>query len=301
MAEYISEQEIKSQAWKFYFIMFAWPAYLFTLPYVFAAAGWWSVAYMIFPGLYLFTWLGYLMHETWHKYVTNIDNEKLYYVLSWMLLTDPQIYKILHGFHHSQVNTWDDTEFHPLGEIKSRAVKIIYNIAEIFLGIAFISLMGTAVLPAHPKYKAKYRRSSSLLTLLMIALFLGGLGTAAHFVFGVSAGAVAVSYLVSIWINSFFLHHSQMIEHGNLIVEGDYNNRNIKTRNLSDKGFMEKIFLFFTHGDTREHVLHHTLVNVYSRPFPHKVPMPDNAVYITIKDYLRILGNMLIGKTDVVK
>jgi hypothetical protein len=91
-----------------------------------------------------------------------------------------------------------------------------------------------------------------------------------------------------------------MIEHGNYIVEGDYNNRNMWTRNLSDKGILEKIFLFFTHGDTREHVIHHTLVSVYSRPFPGKVPMPEGAVYIDIKGYLKVLKDMLLGKTAVI-
>ncbi len=46
----------------------------------------------------------------------------------------------------------------------------------------------------------------------------------------------------------------------------------IKTRNLWRAGLPEKIFLSLTHGDSQEHVLHHTLVGVYSRPFPGKVP-----------------------------
>ena len=301
MAEYVTEKEIRSQAWKFYFILFAWPVYMVTVPFVFDRVGWWSLLYMIFPGLYLFTWLGYLMHETWHKYVPNINNAVLYNVLSWMLITDPQIYKILHGFHHSQVNTWNDNEFHPLGEIKSKPLRIIYNFFEIFIGIAFVSVIATIVLPNHPKYKAKYSRLSALLSLVMIALFLTLTGVIAHYVLGAAAISVVTSFAVTIYINSFFLHHSQMIEHGNLIVEGDYNKRNVMTRNLSDKGLVEKIFLFFTHGDTQEHVLHHTLVGVYSRPFPGKVPMPENAVYITIKDYLGILMQMLMGKTDVLK
>jgi fatty acid desaturase len=301
MSEYISEKEINSQVWKFYFIMFAWPVYLFVLPYVFSKIGWWSVLFMIFPGVYLFTWLGYLMHETWHKYVPTINNEKLYCVLSWMLLTDPQIYKILHGFHHSQVNTWEDNEFHPLGDIKNRTLKVIYNAAEIFLGIAFISLAASFILPRHPKYRSKYKKTTSITAVVIIALYLGVVGAASHYLLGAGIKAIIISFLVSIWINSFFLHHSQMIEHGNLIVEGDYNKRNVMTRNLNDKGFVERIFLFFTHGDTQEHVLHHTLVGVYSRPFPGKVPMPENAVYITIKDYMRILGQMLLGRTEVVK
>jgi fatty acid desaturase len=241
------------------------------------------------------------MHETWHKYVPAIPNDRLYYILSWMLLTDPQIYKILHGFHHSQVNTWDDTEFHPFGRINNRMLRIIYNFFEIFLGIAFISLAAAMVLPHHPKYSKKHSISSSITAVTAIVVFLGLTGCAAHFIFGVGVKTVAVSYIASIWINSFFLHHSQMMEHANLIVEGDYNTRNIRTRNLSDKGVAEKIFLFFTHGDTREHVLHHTLVNIYSRPFPGKVPMPTSSVYIDFKGYLGILAEMLSGIVPVIK
>ncbi len=297
MQEYISEKLVNSQAWKFYFILLAWPLYLLSLPMVFSRFGAWSSVYMMFPGVYLFTWLGYLMHETWHKYVPVIPNDRLYYVLSWMLFTDPQIYRILHGFHHSMVNTWEDTEFHPLGEIKNRPLKIAYNFFEIILGIAFISVISTLILPHHPKYKAKYRFSSSITTVIIIIIFLGALGCACHFIFGISVHAIVISYVISIWLNSFFLHHSQMIEHGNYIVEGDYNNRNLRTRNLSDKGALERMFLFFSHGDTREHVLHHTLVSVYSRPFPGKVPMPEGAGYIDIKGYMKVLADMLLGIT----
>ncbi|MBC2579209.1 hypothetical protein [Clostridium sp. DJ247] len=91
---------------------------------------------------------------------------------------------------------------------------------------------------------------------------------------------------MNLWLASFVLHHSQLIEHGNLIVEGNYKERNIKTRNLSNKGILEKIFIFLTHGDSREHVLHHTLPGVYTRPFPGKVPMPTESVYINLKDYM---------------
>jgi hypothetical protein len=69
MEEYISTKLVNSQAWKFYFIMLVWPLYLVSLPIILSLTGWWSVLYMIFPGVYIFTWLGYLMHETWHKYV----------------------------------------------------------------------------------------------------------------------------------------------------------------------------------------------------------------------------------------
>jgi hypothetical protein len=60
------------------------------------------------------------------------------------------------------------------------------------------------------------------------------------------------------------------------------------------------IYLFLTHNDSREHVLHHTLTSIHSRPFPGGIPLPDEAVMITVGDYLRILGQLLIGKENKV-
>ena len=106
--KYISEDMIKHQSWKYYFVAAAWPVYLLLLPLVFSKIGFATILLMIFPGLFLFTWVGFLMHEAWHKYVPNIPNNFFYYIFSWMLLTDPQIYKMLHGGHHMNVNSWED-------------------------------------------------------------------------------------------------------------------------------------------------------------------------------------------------
>jgi hypothetical protein len=57
-----------------------------------------------------------------------------------------------------------------------------------------------------------------------------------------------------------------------------------------------KVFLFLTHGDSREHVLHHTITGVYSRPFPGKLPMPDKAIVVTMRDYWAVIKEMLVGK-----
>jgi hypothetical protein len=83
------------------------------------------------------------------------------------------------------------------------------------------------------------------------------------------------------------------VEHSNNIVEGEWEERSLKTRNLRRSGVLERLFLFLTHGDSQEHVLHHTLVQVYSRPFPGMVPIPENAVFIPLGDYAQILGDMI--------
>ena len=88
------------------------------------------------------------------------------------------------------------------------------------------------------------------------------------------------------------------MEHGNIIVEGEWEERNILTRNLQLRGVLEKIFLFLTHGDSQEHVLHHTQVQVYSRPFPGMVPLPKDSVFITLGDYLKILWSMITCREE---
>lgn len=291
--KYISEEMIKRQSWKYYFAAVAWPVYLLILPVLFSKLGFITIILMIFPGVFLFTWVGFLMHESWHKYVPNIDNNFFYNLFCWMLITDPQLYKMLHGGHHMNVNSWEDREFHPLGKIRNPVWRIVYNSFEILFGTLFIVAASSLTIPFNPQYKAKYRFRSFAVSLFVWIIFLGGIGFLSHIIFNVSAKSIIISYVISLWICSFMLHQSQLIEHGNLIIQGDWNVRNLLTRNLKSDGIPEKIFLFLSHGDSREHVLHHTLVKVYSRPFPGKIPMPEKAIYIDLKSYLSILWEML--------
>ena len=294
MKEYIPKEKIKKQAWKFYFVLAAWPVYIFVLPLVYAQMGVVSILFMIFPGAYLMTWMACLMHECWHKYVPGIPNNTLYNLYSYMLFTDPQIYRLVHGHHHSKVNTWEDIEFHPLGEIKNTYLRRIYNFLEIVLGgiLTFGLLM--YILPRNELYKGRYKTSSHIISMVMWVLIYGGLGFASATIFNISGEKTAIALLINFWIGNLFVHHSQMIEHGGLIVKGDLNERKLKSRNLKNDGILEKLFLFLTHGENREHVLHHTTPAVYSRPFPGKVPMPQEAVYISLADYAAILWRMAI-------
>ncbi len=293
MTEYISQAQIRSQAWKFYFVAVAWPIYIFLLPSLYASYRPWSIAFMIFPGVYLFTWMSCLMHECWHKYVPNINNDAFYYLLSYMLVTDPQMYKILHGHHHSQVNTYEDVEFHPLGRIKNLTLKKIHNLLEIIFGVIWTFGLHMFIVPRHPKYKAKFRESRRIVAIALWFIFYGTLGVASAKVFSLKGSQVGISLAINFWLCAFFIHQTQMIEHAGLITKGDWNQRNVTTRNLRADGIAEKLFLWLTHNDVREHTLHHTVVKIYSRPFPGKVPMPQEAVYVSMTQYLAILRQML--------
>jgi fatty acid desaturase len=241
------------------------------------------------------------MHECWHKYVPGVNNGFFYYAFSIMLLTDPQAYRLLHGFHHSLVNTYDDAEFHPFGRINNRFFRALYNITEIVLGIAFLSMAAQMIHPSHPKFKDKFSKKTALVAAILIALFLTAVGIAAILAFNLTIEQVVVPLILNLWLHSFCLHQSQLVEHGNLIVEGSLERRNVLTRNLKPAGLLEKIFLLMTHGDSREHVLHHTRVGTHSRPFPGRLPLPEGAVEITIPEYAGLLFDMVTGKETVLR
>jgi len=114
-------------------------------------------------------------------------------------------------------------------------------------------------IPRDPRFAKRYRFWKLPVYLLLITCFFGGVGSLSHLAFGISLSQVIVSFALSIRFPSFALHRSQLIEHGNIIVEGALKERNLFTRNLTPAGFIEKIILFFTHNDSLEHVLHHTL------------------------------------------
>ncbi|MBE0537361.1 MAG: fatty acid desaturase, partial [Phycisphaerae bacterium] len=268
MQEYISDIEIRRQAWKYLAAPILWLAYAFLLPFLWAKLGPWSLLVMIFPGAWLYNWLSYLAHESWHRYVPNINNDRFFKHAFCLLGADPQLYRLVHGRHHSQIHTWQDTEFHPLGRIRSRPLRALYNILEIAFGVIFIFALLSWVVPRHPQYRHRYSKSAAAVALLSIAAIYGTLGLAAALAFNLSAAQVLIPWLLSLWISAVIVHQDQMIQHAGIILDGDVRQRDLATRNLRPAGPASRLLLFLFHNDPREHVLHHTLVRVYHRPFP---------------------------------
>jgi len=289
----ISESELRKQIPIYYFLVIAWPAYVLFLPMIYAQLGWISIAFMLFPGAYLYIWIALLMHECWHKYVPGINHSFFYNLYSFMLVTDPQLYKLVHGHHHSKVNTWQDVEFHPFGRIKNSFLRRLHNFAEIFIGIIYMIPILMQVLPKHETYASKYRHSMHYIAIAAWIVIYGTLAALSITIFDLTIMQIVVPFVISSWICSLALHHTQLIEHANLIVEGDFHQRNIQTRNLRRIGILENICHFLTHSDPRQHVLHHTMVQRHSRPFPYKIQSPENSVFISISQHMGILWNML--------
>lgn len=294
--DYISDTELRRQAWKYTAVPLFWLLYAFLLPASWARFGLWTLLIMVFPGAWLYAWLSYLMHESWHRYVPDVDNDRFFTLASILLGTDPQLYRLVHGFHHSKTNTWQDTEFHPLGRIRSRPVRALYNILEIVFGVLFIFAMLSWVVPRHPRYRDRYSKPAAAAAIVAIAAVYGAVGLASATVFDLSARQIAVPWLINFWICAFFVHQDQMIQHAGVIVEGDSRQRNLATRNLPPANLASRLILFLFHNDPREHVLHHTMVSVHHRPFPGRIPLPENAIQISLRDYLYCLRDLVTGR-----
>ena len=201
--EYIDQGLIRRQAWKFYVCLLAWPLYLFLIPYAFHRFGWWSLVLMIFPGAWLFSWVAYLMHESWHKYVPSLPSDLFYYLFGFMLITDPQVYRLVHGYHHAEVHTWKDAEFHPWGKIKSKGLRRLYNLMEIVFGSIFLQLVTTLRLLFQPPDDQRFRLWLALLSPLVWLLFLGSIGWASYRVFGLTHTDVGIC-LFALLLLGFF-------------------------------------------------------------------------------------------------
>ncbi len=198
----ISEKKIKGESWKFYLIIPMWLLYFFFIPKIYITSKVRFALYIFFLGNFLFSWLGYLFHETWYEYLPNIPNKILYYIYGLLLFSDPQFYRLVHGSHHAKTHTYEDIEFYPIGEISSKPFKILYRILEFFIGTAFVFALHLFVLPRHSKTREKFSIPSNFISVLLIAGIYSALGVTALNTFQVAPPQLLACYLLSIWTHS---------------------------------------------------------------------------------------------------
>ena len=290
----MEENTLRRQAWKYWLAMAAWPVFLILLPLVYGKNQLAATIFIIFPGIWLFTWLVFLMHEAWHKYVPGLPNRGMFHVFGWMLLMDPQVFHLAHTSHHKDVNSYRDIEFYPFGRIHNRNIRRFYHLLQILLGSVFTQPMMSIGVMCHPQSSRKYSPLKGLASVLIWVTFIVSTGSFALAISSIDPAELVMLYVLVYWSGALLIHHDQLMQHGNLIVKGDYEQRNRATRNLNSNGLVAQIFLFFTHNEGLEHVLHHTRPDLYNRPFPGRFPLPDKPVYINATDYPRVLYQMLI-------
>lgn len=290
----MEEDALRRQAWKYWFVMAAWPVFLILLPLVYEKNLFAAIIFIVFPGTWLFTWLAFLMHEAWHKYVPGLPNRGMFHVFGWMLLIDPQVFHFAHTSHHKHVNSYRDVEFYPFGWIHNRSIRRLYHLLQIFLGGIFTQPMMSLGVMRHSQFSRKYSPFKGLVSVLVWVTFIVSTGSVALAISSINPVELVMLYVLVYWSGALLVHHDQLMQHGNLIVKGDYDQRNRGTRNLNPNGLMARIFLFFTHNEGLEHVLHHTRPDLYNRPFPGRFPLPEKMVYINVADYPWVLCQMLV-------
>jgi len=281
-----------------YLCLVAWAIYAVLAPRIHEMDARLGLLFVLFPGLYLSSLVIYLQHESWHNYFGKPRSRAFFLVLSALVFVLPYQYDLAHRTHHAKVNTYGDLEFYPIGKIERRSLRIACNCMSLMFGSLFLLLLGMNQPSGMSAGRTLVQTVVALAASCAVWL---GVGLLAHHVAGASMHAIVVTDLMTIWLVSVFHHHNELIEHGNLIAEGDFRFRSSQTRNLDSQGFLAKVVLFFAHQDSREHTLHHTDVSVYSRPFTGRYPMPVGATHITLLDYVGIMKSMVLGRENVVR
>lgn len=280
-----------------YLCIAAWFAYFAVVPSIMGANRLLGLAFIVFPGLYISSLVIYFQHETWHNYFDTRFNRALFVVLTTIVFMQPHLYDVAHRTHHARVNTHDDLELYPIGKIENRFLRALCNCMSIVFGSLFLLVLSGQQPDGMPRWRAMML---FLRSVLASAMLWGGVAATALLAGGASVTDLLLSYGLTIWLVSFCHHHNELIEHGNLIVEGDFRFRSSQTRNLCARGWAERVFLFMMHQDGREHTLHHTDPSLYLRPFIGRHPMPPGATHISFRQYLGILREMALGREQVI-
>lgn len=291
-------QKYYERGWVVPLGILAWAAYFFVVPLVWSQHWLAGMLFMLFPGVFVSNLLIYFQHECWHNYFDTGWNRRLFVALCTILFVQVHLYDIGHRTHHAKVNTYEDLELYPIGKIENRALRILCNCLSIVFGSVFLVALGGGQKSGLTRGQAIVR---FFLTYTGTALIWGSIAYASWRLLGVSVADIAATYLLSIWLVSFFHHHNELIEHGNLIVEGDFRFRSLQTRNLASQGLLARCCLFLAHQDSREHTLHHTDPSTYHRPFIGRHAMPEGSVYISLLDYAAVLKSMVLGRTEVIR
>ena len=105
----------------------------------------------------------------------------------FMLITDPQVSRLVHGYHQAEYTPGEDVEFPPWGRIKSKGLRRLHNLMEIVFGSILLQLITTLRLLVPTSQDRRFRMWLALLSPLVWLLFLGTIGWASSQVFGPAA------------------------------------------------------------------------------------------------------------------
>jgi Fatty acid desaturase len=262
-----------------------WLAYLLAVPVLRARHG--PAVLFLAPtvGVYLFTWLSYYRHELWHRYFRSLDNETWFDAVSYLVWSDPQVYRTAHPTHHAHVHTPGDIEFFCVDWATDRRRRTRQFLLELCFGNIAWELATLWRLRRGP---GTLRRAAVALA-LRVALWTGLLGVAAWLLGGRGWHYFVTTSALTIWLGSLMTRHLQWVEHLGVVSAAPLAERNLLARNLPSTTPLAWLFNLVNHDDAREHVLHHTAPHKNSRGLP-ELTLPPSATTVTIPGYLRILA-----------
>jgi hypothetical protein len=261
-----------------------WFGYAVVVPILWTR--WGAVALTLVPivGVYLFTWLAYDRHELWHGYFRRLDDPRWFDVVSWALLSDPQVYRAAHGWHHRFVHTPLDREFYCSQWTTNTLRRRAQFVAELFLGNiaweagAFWRLWKIEGTPA---VRAALSGTAARLVLLGVVTTIGEVAAPG------TGWRCLVVYGLTVWMGAVTTRQNQWIEHLGVFGDGSLAQRNALTRNLSSEGWAGWLFNVVNHHDASEHVFHHTEPGLDTRGAG--LALPPAARTVTVIEYARSL------------
>jgi fatty acid desaturase len=265
-------------------VVTGWLIYQITLPHLYATYG--APALLLVPtiGVFLFTWLGYYRHELWHNYFTGIRNPLWFNVTSYLLFSDPQVYRIAHPSHHKYVHTPEDLEFFCRHWRTDRRKRRRQFFMELFLGN--IAWEGDSLFRLLRDGRASKWASRKALAIRFFYLWL--LANGANWLHPGTKWTFLGTFIFTLWMGSVVTRQNQWLEHLGTVSDGSLAERNLLTRNLPSSTFSGWLFNFMNHSDATEHVFHHTEPQLNSRGLP-GLTLPPGSRTVTVRQYLGIL------------
>ncbi len=270
--------------------VFAWPAVILTAPLFWIYNPLAGILYALVIGLHVNTQLGLFYHELWHNgfFKSTKTNRFFFWVISFYLISSPQFYGIAHASHHKDIHTFDDLEFWPAKEQRSKTRARIGLIFELFFGIIAWQFR---VAPAIYKHK-KYSRIVSLTFPIGWVILFTALMYASYLIYGNLYWYAAVAYGLHMMLFAVALRSLQFLEHlGITAPELDYTTRAKLTRNTRRCGILNQLWHKLTLNETAEHTLHHLRAGIpYRRYMPLPPPAPSAPVRpVSVTDLPRII------------
>lgn len=287
---------LQKELLKVYSILSLIPVYCTIAPLMWTYSYIYGLVFLIFPGLYFYTYMAFVIHESHHRYFKGHPNNLIFRIALMYAYGDPQVYSIVHPLHHKYVHTDKDLEINPLGKIKSKKLRIISRLLELTFGLIYVQIIIIYKIITNPELNKRFSLFNMFFNFSLSTLFYFLVGYIS-FSLGADIQSILLCYISTIWSALILIRIVQLVEHGDIFTEeNDPYSRNLLTRNMSKDSFFERLFHFYTHNDSYNHTMHHLNASKFNRILPNN--NTDSYNYIRLGNFQNILSLLKRGKNN---